>query len=1132
MKKTKYLPTLLLCFCCTAAFAQKRISGHVWNKSDGPVIMANVVELDGSNRIVSATTTDVNGNFSMTIKNPNNRLKVSYIGYATQTMKIGTTTRFNVNMRSNTDIQEVKVTGQRTVRSNGMVIPKKEISVASQSLNMDEMAGLSFETAGEALQGQIAGLDIVANSGNLGSGTSMRLRGTSSINGSQEPLIVVDGYILEDYDDSDLDLTNLDDTEQFATLLQVNPEDIGEINVLKDAAATAIWGARGANGVLEIKTRRGSRGKTRVNFSYKFTGSWQPEGMDMLSGDEYTMMLKQAYFNPKQSDYAADIVELAYNRDRTAYYGNFNKNTDWIDEVTQFGQAHNYNVTLSGGGEKALFRISGSYDHETGTIIKQVLDRFTTSLALDYYVSDRIKFSTTFRMNYTKNVKNYGDILARAYQAMPNMAVYRNEYVPTADGVGYYRETDEYFKMFPTAADYGNVSDGYSSKYLSDMVSNGNPVAIANLSWEKESTYTINPQFSIEYKFLGKDASETQLDYTGEVYLNAFTKTNNNYYPGTLVSNSWYVDGGIDMAGNTEQKTFDFRTKHTLLFRPHFENEKHQLQVLGRFELDTNNSISQYLSQSGVVGGTDAFVDAYVRNMWTSTGKGHSMNYIGSLHYAYSSKYIVDLTIRADGSTRYGKGNKWGYFPGISGRWNMSDETFFQPLRKVISTFGIRGAWGVNGNTLSSEGLMYNNYSSIGNYGSNNILWGAIAPDNLRLEMIRWEKSKSWNVGVNLNFLEEMLQFDFNVYDKKTTDLLMQNRKIPSSTGFSSLSWANVGEMENKGWELFFNTNDICKIGKFSMVVRANVAQNINRINEMDPTVLASMNAEFNYTNENYLSRVQIGNALGGIYGFRYKGVYRFDYDHSGYGKNTDYTNTAAAAEASGDNYTCPVARDANGNIIYDANGNPRHMIFNYGGVNYEFQGGDAIYEDINHDGQINELDIVYLGSSNPKISGGFGFDFKYGRWTLKTNFNFRIGNKIVNMALMKAEDMMYNRNQATSVNARWRKNGDRTDMPRALNSAAADGNVYNALASDRYVSSGDYLRFQYLQLSYRVPEKFLKKYGLRQLNISASGNNLIFWSKYSGTDPDHSQSGYGPTIDDAQTPRSRSFTVSLNVGF
>ena len=316
------------------------------------------------------------------------------------------------------------------------------------------------------------------------------------------------------------------------------------------------------------------------------------------------------------------------------------------------------------------------------------------------------------------------------------------------------------------------------------------------------------------------------------------------------------------------------------------------------------------------------------------------------------------------------------------------------------------------------------------------------------------------------------------------------------------------------------------------MVVRANVAQNINRINEMDPTVLASMNAEFNYTNENYLSRVQIGNALGGIYGFRYKGVYRFDYDHSGYGKNTDYTNTAAAAEASGDNYTCPVARDANGNIIYDANGNPRHMIFNYGGVNYEFQGGDAIYEDINHDGQINELDIVYLGSSNPKISGGFGFDFKYGRWTLKTNFNFRIGNKIVNMALMKAEDMMYNRNQATSVNARWRKNGDRTDMPRALNSAAADGNVYNALASDRYVSSGDYLRFQYLQLSYRVPEKFLKKYGLRQLNISASGNNLIFWSKYSGTDPDHSQSGYGPTIDDAQTPRSRSFTVSLNVGF
>ena len=177
----------------------------------------------------------------------------------------------------------------------------------------------------------------------------------------------------------------------------MNPEDIAEIEVLKDASATAIWGSKGANGVLSIKTRRGSRGKTRVNFSYRFSGNWQGQGMRMLDGDGYTMMLKEAYFNPKQDPNASNMLELDYLRDRNGYiYNNYSRNTDWIDAVTQFGQAHNYYVTLTGGGEKATFRIGVGYDKESGTIIKQNLDRFTTRLALDYFVSDRIKFSSNF----------------------------------------------------------------------------------------------------------------------------------------------------------------------------------------------------------------------------------------------------------------------------------------------------------------------------------------------------------------------------------------------------------------------------------------------------------------------------------------------------------------------------------------------------------------------------------------------------------------------------------------------------------------------------------------------------------------------------------------------------------------
>lgn len=1134
MNNVKYITTLVAAACCTVAVAQqKRISGHVFNKADGPVIMANVVEKDKSNRVISATQTDMSGNFSMTIKSPENRLEISYIGYGTATFNpIGARSSFRVELQDRTMKPEALVQGVRKTRSNGLVIPEREISTATQTLNMDNMEGLAFQTAGEALQGQIAGLDIVANSGNLGAGTSMRLRGVSSINGSQEPLIVVDNYILENYDNTGLDFGNTENTEQFANLLQVSPEDIASIKVLKDAAATAIWGARGANGVLEITTRRGKRGKTKVNFNYRFSGSWQPEGLNMLNGNGYSMMLKESYFNPKQSDESASIVELLYLQSHPAYFYNYNKNTDWVSEVTQFGQSHNYGVNLSGGGEKAQFRVSGTYDHEIGTIIKQSLDRFTTNLTLDYYVSDRIKFSSKFALTYTKNNRNYGnDILARAYKAMPNMAVNRWEYDQQS---GQYYDTGEYYLMPPAAGEgyRGRLlpnNANLTSYYLRGMVDNGNPVAIAMNAWDRESTYTINPQFSIEYKLLGKEDDETQLNYKGDVNLNAFTRSNSGYFPQSLSSKNW--EQGVDLTKSDEFKNFSFTTRHELVFRPYFTNENHSLQLLGRFETTTTNSTSQGLNSSGISGGiTDPTVPGFLRGAYTSTGRGRSVGVTGSLHYSYGSKYSLDLTMRADGMTKFGSGNKWGFFPGVSARWNISDEKFFKPLNKVINMLSFRPGWGVNGNAWFGEGLIYNQYGNSGFYAGVQ----GIAPSNLRLTQIRWERTSSWNLGWDLHLFNDLLNFDFNVYKKYTTDLMMSGVKVPSSTGFGSIQNANVGEMQNYGWELYFNTRPIFKVGKFSTVLRANLSQTINTITDMDAGVLESMNGEFKYNNQTYMSRVQLNRALGGIYGFRFKGIYAYDYDHSGYFQNPEKNkyydakgnmNTAAATGK-----TAPIARDAEGRVIYDKTGNPLPMMFNYGGKNYQFQGGDVIYEDINHDGQIDELDIVYLGSSNPKFYGGFGFDLNYGRWTFKTSFNFRVGQKVINMARMNAESMRGNDNQMKSVDWRWRKNGDVTEIHRAKNAEIEES--FNSLSSDRYVESADFLRFNYFQIGYSVDPKLLKRWGLSNLRISASGNNLIFWSSYSGVDPEHSASSFNPAFDRSQTPRSRSFTFSLNFGF
>lgn len=1150
MNNIKFLLTLVLCFfCALAANAQKRISGRVWSKADGPIVMAYVVEQDKNNRNITAAQTDANGNFSMVVKNPANRLRISYIGYQTKILPIGGNSHFNVELIDKNTFKSAEVTVTRKTRSNGLVIPEREISTAQQTLDMDQMAGLSFETAADALQGEIAGLDIVSNSGNLGSGSTMRLRGVSSINGSQEPLIVVDGNILEDYNNSDLDLDNMDNEEQFATLLQVAPEDIQSIKVLKDAAATAIWGARGSNGVIEINTRRGARGKTKVNFSYRFSGSWQPSGMKMLDGDGYTMMMKEAYHNPRTlTDEQSSIVEIMYRQDYPTYYYNYNKNTDWFKEVTQFGQIHNYGVSVSGGGEKAQFRVSGTYDHETGTIIKQALDRLTTRLVLDYYVSDRIKFSSNFSLTYTKNKKNNpNSILSRAYSAMPNMTVY------AYDNNG--QETGDYFIMPPRAAGAGldnAVNAGRTSYYLNDMISNGNPVAIANLAWLHESTYTIQPQFQLEYKFLGKNDDETQLDYKGEVYMNAYTYSSDSYSPGALTTKTW--SDGINTLSNSENKSLAFTTRHRLWFHPHFANTDHQLQMMAQFEVNTTTSSSQSHSTSGVTGGiTDPTVNGYLTGASSGTGKGHSAAALASMHYAFGSKYVFDFTLRADGSTRFGSGNKWGFFPGISGRWNISDEAFFKPLKKVVSMLAFSPGWGITGNSPSSEGLMYNKYDRNNrSYNGTQVM----IPSNLRLTEIRWEKTKSWNIGVDLGLFEDLIKFNLNVYNRKTTDLLNSRVRIPSTTGFSRLDWANVGDMENKGWELYVNTREILKVGKFSVKLRANIAQNLNTITRMDASVLASYNTDITYANAEILKRVQVGNALGGIYGFKFKGVYAYDYDHNGYfqdingeanpknnwtdqygNPNTAAGNLDASKWVSNQSQarpwlatSTPIVFDANGNVVYDKNGNPLPMYFNYGGKSYQFDGGDAIYEDINHDGNIDELDVVYLGSSNPKLNGGFGVDFRYGRWELKTSFNFRVGNKIINLARLNAESMTSNINQSAAVNHRWRKNGQETTIPHAMNSNVKA--TYNSLVSDRYVEPGDFLRFQYFQIAYSVAPEKLKKIGFSSMRISASGNNLIFWSKYSGVDPEHSAGGYSPAIDNSQTPRSRSFTFSLNFGF
>ena len=1067
--------------------------------------MVNITERDNSDRIINHCATDFEGNFSMVVKSTANKLEITYIGYKTQRIDIGSRTVFNIKMVEDAMLDEVVVVAKQVQRSGGLDILEREMTHATQKISMDDMEGLSFASVDQALQGQIAGLDVVFSSGDVGSGTQMRLRGNSvldsSAGGDSNPLIVVDDNIFEMGDNSNFDFETATD-EKFAELLMVNTEDIAEIEVLKDAASCAVWGSRGANGVIKIKTKRGKRGPTRVNFSYKFQDKWTPSGINLLNGDDYTMLIKQSLFNRNQQ--AVDIPELNYDKNFSEYE-NYNNNTDWVDAVSQHGYRNEYNLNLSGGGEKATFRIAGGYNNETGQVIGQNMQRFTTRLALDYYVSSRIKVIADFSFSYTKQRRNTIDLLAQSLKMMPNMSIYKQD----KEG----NNTDEYYSML----DYENPNDLEST-----VKSWKNPIAVGNLAQYHTENYNISPQITFEYNLLGLEDDETQLKYRGMVNLSASTSAGTTYEPAALSTSDWNATEKNKSVAN-DSKSLSFTTRHQFIFTPYLGNKDHFLTMNAQFELRTSSGNSQNSTAVGLPTGniSSSTVGAKPYGAGTSKWESRNISFVYDAHYSYKSKYSLRFAIRGEGLTSMGDNQKWVAYPSLSARWNVIDEPWMEWARPVVSMFSLRPGWGMDGHA-PGENMTYNSYSAYNDLAY--LGMAAFQMDAIRLTDLRCSRKSEWNIGSDLGFFNGKLTGAFNYYNGVTSDQLISSYKIPSPTGYERLGYKNSGSVRNSGWEVNMNLNNLKLAKDFSLSLYFNVGKNYNEILELEEAYLEDRNEKYESPqNTKYLGRVQIGNPGGAIYGFRYKGVYRYSY------RNWE---KALAEEAAGRNGTCPIVRDADGNVVYEANGTPKKMVLFYDKETetstYEFRGGDAIYEDVNHDGTINQLDIVYLGNSNPKAQGGFGCTFRYKKWTLRTSFTYRWDVDVVNSSRMGYENMASFENQSRAVNWRWRKDGDITEIPRAV----YGNNAYNYLGSDRYVEDASYIRLSYLQLSYSFEPEWLKKVGLKNLNVFFSADNLCFWTKYTGLDPEVACGGGGVAYDGSRTPRSRSYTVSVSLGF
>jgi TonB-linked SusC/RagA family outer membrane protein len=1097
-----------LLFCCQSAIAQEggeMIRGKVVSDMGEELIYAIVVELDATERVITNTTTDVNGEFSMKIKNPKNRLQVTYLGYVKTTVPIGTRRNFNLVMKEDNMLAEVTVTGKKTVSSGGMDIAFNEVPFAMQRLSASTFEGISVASIDDALQGHISGLDIVG-SGNVGMGSQMRLRGIASLNANSNPLIVINGIQRPDIATSDFDFSASSD-QQFADLLMLNVDDIEDITVLKDAGATAIYGSRGAAGVIQITTKKGITGPTRVSYNYKYSGAEQPPGLNMLNGNDYTMLMKQAYFNPHQNSSDSDIPEFTYDP-TFSEYRYYNNNTDWRKAILQYGETHDHYLAIVGGDDRARFRITGGYMSKEGTIIGQKWDRLTSRMNLDYQVSSRILFTTDFSFTYSDNDYNWTDargnndyingksLLYIAYKKMPNMSIYNKDA-------------------------NGNLLPAYYNMRRDSRLAGGaqgslrNPVAQANLAVDNTKSYDILPTLKMRYELL--DPAEQTLRYEVYVAFDMKNSKSHKFLPKEVASESWSSED-VNRVEDNDSESFGIQSENKLIWYPKLP-ENHTLQLLAALQTMSGTSNGQKLLATGFPTGeiSDPSADGYVRNLSSSIGQWRTMAVNARMLYSYMSRYIVSATFRREGSTRFGKGNKWGYFPSVSVRWNISEEPFMDPFKKWLNILSIRPSWGITGTAPAYEYLHYSTYAPWSAYGGAS----TIRPENLRLSNLKWEKKNEFNLGMDLEALDGKYTVEANLYYAKITDLLSgkDQAPIPASTGYTSLAYRNVGSFQNVGWDFNLHANRIVRIGNFSIDGYFNIANSVNTLISLDEGILKNINKDFEYAERNapYLERLQEGHAYGSIYGFRYKGVYQYSIDNP-------------ALVASG--YTlgsAPVTRNADGNIIYDSKGKPIPMYYNYGpnGINYQFQGGDAIYEDINNDGNIDELDIVYLGNCNPKLNGGFGLTFRWKSLSVNTFYTFRYGNKIINITRREAENMLTDNNQSIATNWRWRKEGDLTEMPRALHDYG-----YNSLPSDRYVEDGSFLRLKYVTLNYSVPPIWLGKYAIKQMNLYFTINNLFCLSKYQGVDAEVGYSGMGLSKDESITPRSKDFTLGITVGF
>ena len=1007
-----------------AAPAELPVSGAVTDENGAGLAGVSVV-LKGS---AKGTTTDLNGRYKIDVPDAGSRLIFSFIGYLSQEIVVGNRSQINLTLViDDKTLNEVIVVGYGTQN-------KRDITGSVASVKPRDILAVPVSSSDQILQGRVAGLQVTQASSAPGGGVTIRIRGSNSVNAGNEPLYVIDGFPV--YSDNNTTPSGVGERSGGNALSSINPGDIESIEVLKDASATAIYGARGANGVILVTTKRGKSGQNRISVS-SYVGVQQVR-------HPYDLM------NNTQLAALANSFGQGLTPAVTPYPTVPTTNTDWQKEVFKTGVVQNHTVSLTGGNESTNYLVSGDYYDEKGAIVGSGFKRMSLRFNLDKTFSKRFKFGNSLTLSRTE--RDVRDLVGLTLASRPFSPVYDqngNYFLETTTSIG-----------------------GQSSRI-------DNPVAVGNLKTDKTIVARALGNVYGEFRFME--------GLVGKVLLGADVaySTGRGYSPRTILE-------GLDengIANLSSVENVSWLNENTLTYNRKF-GTRHRLTALLGNSFQRQNVLNYAIRRSGFPTDATSYyivtAGANDRNYSPSGSFDFTIqSFFGRLNYSLDDKYLFTFTARSDGSSKFGDGRKYGFFPSGAFAWRLGDEDFIKKTG-IFSDLKLRTSYGLTGN---QEIPPYRSLAILqadrGQVLGGDQVTGFAPAGSLANPNLGWERTAQFDIGVDMGFFNNRLTATADYYQKNTSDLLFQT-PVPLETGFRT-QWRNLGNVTNQGVELSLSSQN--SVGAVKWNTEANLSINTNRVTSLPDGT--SQNPD----GSRQLLVSLFPNTVGGVDGISLIKT----------GQPLGSFNT----------------------YVFDGIWQSAEQIKAAGAGFSGYKPGDVRYKDLNNDGKIDGDDRMITGQGIPKYLFGLNNTVSCGNWELNVFLQGVASVNIVNLTRYNLENSVGQTNTTRAMASRWTGPNTSNTVPRV--------GPTNFFLTDQFVEDGAFLRLRTLTLAYRLPVARLGINWLNGLRVYATGQNLLTFTRYTGFDPEVSVAGQAQAlqgIDLYSYPVQKRYVFGVNLSF